>query len=413
MLLAVVFLSATAQAYETEANNVAVMGNEDCVSCEKCSSASVPLPETGQFCPFDYDDTDPESQFNKDDYGYCPNSGDGEYDTAGKPLSRRKCHFIMNVCSCPDAYYKEYELDEGTLIGIQMTILTEGVYWAEDPKAYEDRNGGGERTIWFNNYPSRQAACDAPADDLIKNFGPVRYYQTPRETINSKAMLLREPIIEVTQMVGCSDGPVPALNKSQVIEWKEKDYHYVTGAEDAENCWFRIDIPAMRLDNTAQRGDAIRIRASLIWPPKYNPMYFSGYQCECIRTVGYVSCESDKLNRGCLFFPYLVHGEEDMGGWVSGVGISTSGDYLPSDAWLELILRDSEGGRAVWKNTDMGDKFIWAFILDRVMENFSKTLAPGPVSLKVRGNFPMGGYGFLMNQQWQLGAGQMPLMCEE
>ena len=108
-----------------------------------------------------------------------------------------------------------------------------------------------------------------------------------------------------------------------------------------------------------------------------------------------------------------MQGDEDVGGWVFGMGISASGDSLPDDAWCELIMRDRDGNTAVWKNKNMGGTPVWSFILDRIMENFDGTVVPGPVSLKVRSNFPMGGYGFMMNQQWQLGAGQMPVMCQE
>ena len=201
-----------------------------------------------------------------------------------------------------------------------------------------------------------------------------------------------------------------------VVAESEFETDYVVSKKDGEKCWLRIDIPAMRLDNTAQKGDAIQVRIRLIWDKELDricPGCVPPAYCECIRTVGYVGCGSENVGGNCLFFPYLVQGEEDGGGWVSGVGISASGERLPDDAWCELVLRDPKGNIAVWKKQNMGGIPVWSFILDRIMDNFDRTVVPGPVSLEVRSNFPMGGYGFLMNRQWQIGAGQMPVMCQD
>lgn len=428
-----------AQEYDNVADIVDGVG---CVNCTKSTVGNVPLPGTSTVtgiqgatttittavCPFDYDDMDPASEFNGVDeegnrWGYCPNTAVGaqgaEYDAAGEPIPQRNVKFIVNVCECPDSC----DLNTGTKIGIQMAILTNGVYWAEDPKAYEDKNGGGYRTIWFKNYPynPRQTACNAGPEDLTKNFGTVNYYPDFREDTRDgkeagEVNMIRIPTGAAgSPLAGCSSNPVPSANRMRLIE-SEIDTDYTVTAADASTslapCWFWIDIPAMRVDGTATRGDAIQIRVSLLWQRNRGGLCEvcdPPISCECVRTVAYIGCDEFANDKGCLFFPYLVQGTEDVDGWVAGVGISAVGrDSLPADAWVELTLKDTAGNVATWKNENMENQLVWAFVLDRIMDNFAATLVPGVVSLEVSSNYRIDGYGFLMNQQWQLGSGQLP-----
>jgi len=403
-----------------------------CPYCNKSAVGNVPTPQvtsqaglqgaviydTTNVCPFDYDDNDSASEFNGVDvdgnrWGYCPSSAVGalgtEYDALGEPIAQRNVKFMINVCDCPESC----NLDVGTKIGIQMTILTPGVYWAHDPKTLD---AAGNYTVRFMNYgkqPGPQAGvCPTGEGDLTKDFGTVTYYErmAAPDALNVKGLLQRTPINPGTPLAGCANTNVPAGNRVQVLQ-SDMLTDYVVQPNDSDLCWFWIDIPAMRLDSTAQVGDAIQVRVSLLWDRELEGICSDCKPpviCECIRTVAIVGCEAPNMDKGCLFFPYLVQGTEDSDGWVAGVGISAMGDTLPGDAWVELTLKDTAGNVATWRNADMGNQLVWAFVLDRIMDNFDGTLVPGVVSLQVDSNYALDGYGFLMNQTWQLGAGQLP-----
>lgn len=427
-----VLFALTANVGAQDASNIddiTDLSTNPCPGCVKATVGNVPTPrveeiEEGQgviynttsVCPFDYDDMDPESEFNGIDadgnrWGYCPNTAVGsqgaEYDALGEPITPRNVKFMLNVCDCPESC----NLNVGTKIGIQMTILTPGVYWAHDPKTLD---ADGNYTVRFKNYAKaspQRVVCPAGDDDLTKNFGRVRYYQSISETLNSKGMLQRTPVNEGTPLAGCSNTSVPAANRMQVLQ-SERDTDYVVTSADNDLCWFWIDIPAMRLDSSAEVGSAVQVRVSLLWDREMEGICSDCKPpviCECVRTVAIVGCESTDMSSGCLFFPYLVQGTEDADGWVAGVGISAVGrDTLPDDAWVELTLRDTAGNVATWKNSSMENNLVWAFVLDRIMDNFGGTIVPGVVSMQVKSNYLIDGYSFLMNQQWQLGAGQLP-----
>ncbi len=118
----------------------------ECLNC-KCPVKNVPCPtittstgvqgavitQTGTTCPFDYDNG--VNGVITGDYGYC---------TAD--ASDRNCKVVFNICSCPESCNTKV----GTTIGLQMEILTQGVYWAYDPNAYD---ADGNATVKFNIYP--------------------------------------------------------------------------------------------------------------------------------------------------------------------------------------------------------------------------------------------------------------------
>jgi hypothetical protein len=386
------------------------LGTVTCTSCTKCALQNVPCPQTlvgiqgavtiTEACPFDYDDA----------YGYCPSTlGNTEFDAAGNGIAARKCRLVFNVCDCPDAC----NLNVGTKIGIQMTIMTTGVYWAEDEEAYD---ANGNRTIWFNNYSSPVANACAPARDaeMLKNFGTVTYYAGITESLNAKGKLDRKVTGAGVPAAGCLAGNVPAANRMTVIE-SNVATDYVVKAEDATKCMFWIDVPAMRLDGAAKAGDAIKVRTTLLWNrtvaglcPSCDPPIL----CECVITVGVVCCETKDANTGCMFFPYVLQGLQEDSGWVSGVAISALADTLPTDAWCKLTLKDQKGNVATWTNTNMGNGLVWSFVLDSIMDNFGKTLEPGATSLKVESNYRMDGYTF-MNANFGFGTGAMPRACGE
>jgi len=245
-----------------------------CENC-KCPVMNVPCPQTttivgdqgstttqvSSTCPFDYDtplyDAAEAAALNVNTYGYCPASGIGMG-------SDRNCRVIFDVCQCPAAC----ETGVGTTIGIQMTILTPGVYWAKDDTSWDEANGWN--TVWFGLFPQNQQ-CAVTTDVQTRSFGEIKYYQTISETPytfkgeNAGEGTKRTAVNEGTPAAGCLTS-IPAGNRVQVIESQVgSDYEIRDEDADIQKCKFWIDIPAMRLDGTAARGDAIQVRITLLW----------------------------------------------------------------------------------------------------------------------------------------------------
>jgi hypothetical protein len=413
LTLSVAMLVCATAAMAAEGSNqhditVLANGRSGCNTCMKCALQNVPCPSTiigeqgsvsvTEVCPFDYDDL----------YGYCPNQD--EIDADGDGIAKRKCRLVFNVCDCPDSC----NLIPGEKVGVQMTIQTTGVYWAEDSKAYD---GNGNRTIWFQNYKILGEACTPPNDTVMaKNFGRIKYYRNVVEKVNDKGKTERTLGAEGTPAADCFAGAIPSASKVQVLE-SDRVYDYQITKDDDGLCQFWIDIPAMRLDGTeAKAGDVIKVRVSLLTNRTYSGICSACDQpniCECVISVGVVCCSSKASTSGCFFFPYVLQGLQESQSWVSGVAISALVTKLPADAWCKLTLKDQLGNIATYTKRDLGNKLVWSFVLDDIMDLFdNKNMEPGATSLKVESNYRMDGYTF-MNANFGFGTGAMPRACGE
>jgi hypothetical protein len=375
----------------------------ECQNC-KCPTMNVPCPQTTvivgeqgstttqvtETCPFDYDDH----------YGYCPASGTGMG-------ADRNCRVIFDICACPEAC----DTTVGTKIGIQMTILTPGVYWAEDATLEDAVNGWD--TVWFG-LTEKVDACATQLQD--RNFGRIRYYQTLEEKFNDKGKFTRTPRTEGTPAAGCLTS-IPAVNKVKVIE-SDIETDYVIREEDTNKyqaCKFWINVPAMRLDGTAKQGDAIQVRITLLWNrvAEFCPDCAPPVLCECIRTVGVVCCDQPEVqdDKGCVFFPYVFQG---LDAWQSGIAVSAlNTDKFPENPTCTLTVKDTAGHTATYTKT--GNSYVWAFVLDQIIDGFTgaANLVPGAVSLKIESNYRMDAYSFMMADMdgSYFGAGAMARGC--
>jgi len=417
-------------------------GGTGCNFCQKCSLQNVPCPgeETGYqgskyatgVGPFDYDDA----------YGYCPNQTEIDADGNGIRVDdnkngiieanevRRKCRLIFNVCDCPESC----NLVPKNKVGIQMTILTAGVFWAKDKNVAD----GSNSTIWFQNYKTYPVEACAPAmgdltnvnKDGRKNFGRIKYYRSLTEKVNDKKKLERVPTGEGSpfsapddplthdvdeSVTGYYAGDIPPVNRVQVLE-SDRDYDYEITDADEGRCQFWIDIPAMRLDREAKAGDVIKVRVSLLTNRTFSGICSACEQpniCECVVSVGVVCCSTKTSTSGCMFFPYVLQGLQESQSWVSGVAISALVPKLPADAYCTLTLQDQLGNKATYTKRDLGNKLVWSFVLDDIMDLFdNKNMEPGATSLKVESNYRMDGYTF-MNANFGFGTGAMPRACGE
>ncbi len=223
IVMAVIFVSAPS----VEAELI------DCHNCEDCSSENLLCIGGTENCPFDYDGAQ----------GYC-SSGNGN------------CRLIFDICSCE----KACDVVVGDSFGIQMTILTPGIFWA-DPAM---------NTVNFDMFPSVAEACAASA--VTKNFGQISYYRD------------EACILAGTPAGGCVSGNLPVSN--QVIALQSSvNTDYVMSGEDSGKCKLWIDIPPMRADTWVVPGDSVNIRTAFLVNGK--PL------CECIRQVGTVGYVQD------------------------------------------------------------------------------------------------------------------------
>lgn len=381
---------------------------QGCLNCNKCTLQNVPCPQisTGiqgavsitESCPFDYDDA----------YGYCTsNQGNTEFDMSGNGIAARNCKFIINICECPAAC----EIGLNERIGIQMQILTPGVFWADNSAV----DGKDISAVSFEMYPPATNTCTAPKN-FPKKFNEVKYYQSLNTRSTGSGRVVYEPVNEGVPAAGCFAGNVPAGNRVQILQSETSgDYKIVADDLVGNKCLWVIDIPAMRLDGTAKAGDKISVRVRLLWNREEDQLLCRGCIaadiCECVREVGIVCCDTKATNEGCMFFPYVLQGLQESSGWVSGVAVSAVGlTALPADAYCELTLQDQKGVTATWTNKALGSGLVWAFVLDNIMANFGKTLEPGACSLTVKSNYPIDGYTF-MNANMQFGTGTMPRGC--
>jgi hypothetical protein len=387
-----------------------------CKSCNKCTLQNIPCPQTipgpqGSYsvtdsCPFDYDDDQyPTDLVNPGStYEYCPNQK--EIGAAGKGIAARNCKFIIDICECPDAC----EIRKGEKVGIQMEILTAGVFWADNFEV----TGKAIDTISFKMYPLSSDACKTSPFKEDK-FSSVKYYEKLTSKTTASGRVGYTPVSQGQPAEGCFAGNVPAGKRVQVLQ-SEISGDYTLEDEDVKNklCVWMIDIPPMRLDGTAKAGDKIKVRVRLLWNRDQDLLCLDCTVpdiCECVVEVGIVCCNVKTSSEGCVFFPYVLQGLQESSGWVSGVAISAVGlTALPADAYCTLTLQDQKGNTVTWTNKALGNSLVWSFVLDNIMDNFGAKLEPGATSLTVKSNYPIDGYTF-MNANFGFGTGAMARGC--
>ena len=403
----------------------AYAGAGTCYNCEKCAPGKIPCPgsetqtgpqgttttTTDAASPFDYDGTPVGGAFGP--WGYCAG-----YNILEQP--DRNCKMIFDICKCPTAC----EFNAGDRIGIKMTILTGGVYWA-DPS---------HRTIYFDMYANENAPCPTTnlgvptvttmeesnvydngagwgeEDDIItnrevRNFGPIEYYRDTAATVLG------------TPLAGDYTGTIPVANQVVSLQsFAETDYMITKDDTNDYDCKLWIDIPPMRLDGTAQAGAPINVEVQILYDRENVGICAECHPpitCECTRQVGIICCDSQEVvtGAGCMFFPYVLQGLIDSSGWSTGVAVSCREDAMPADAWVKLTLKDQGGNTSSYTRTNMGSGLVWAFVLDDIMAEFDTALIAGATSLQVESNYSMDGYQFL-NVAGTFGAGSNARGCD-
>lgn len=155
------------------------------------------------------------------------------------------CKLVLNVCSCPNAC----DFEAGWVIGVELRILTAGVYWAEDSNTPAFADAGtncyqGDYELNFSRYPNANAACLATQHtDTFK----VAYFDGdgnrvpgPGSQIANRAKIIRT--------IAPFDG-----------------YELTTADISGQLCAFWIDVPAMQADPwEITPGSLVVLRMSML-----------------------------------------------------------------------------------------------------------------------------------------------------
>jgi len=370
----------------------------ECGNCNKCGVGNVPCPETiygpqgstsiTNSCPFDYDgdrytNADTLTGFvngRNGSWGYC----DGANYAVDNP---RNCKVLFDICECPEAC----EFVAGQQIGIRMTIKTQGVYWA-DPNM---------NTIFFDMFTPTEVAngttCNqvimdvAPGTNAVRNFGEVRYYRDPQRTGSSA--------LPGTPVAGCFAGNVGAPNDVTTLESVLATDYLIT-INDANACYLWLDIPAMRLDGTARRGDAINVEITLLYDRLNTGLCTDCHPpitCSCVRQVGVVCC--DVALNNCMYFPYVTESVTADNWWTGVVVTNLSGSSVSSPT-VKMTLTDSAG--SIFTYEEVMSKQVQAWTVGNLPWAQGGTPV-GASWLKVDGNFQMDGYQFIGNPDFGAG----------
>ena len=226
------------------AGSVMAAGESDCTQCKGYNIPNITCPlEQGQtMCAFDYDDPAP---------GNCP-TPTSVYQISN--LGRA----VFDLCSCPTAC----KIIEGNILGVQIEILTPGVYFAYDPNINPDVNVNGALgahdgtdTLRFSLFPKAKLESACAANNFDRYFTDLKYY-------NANGALVSR--------LSSSCGTVPAapldMRAKKLIVDKPGGYRVNATDVRAKDCQMWIDMPRMIFSeaefSAAKAGSEVKVRIS-------------------------------------------------------------------------------------------------------------------------------------------------------
>lgn len=245
----------------------------NCDPCTKCDTWHIPgngciTLQQGQQAVlnvFDWDAT----------YGYCEQQNTAFFAYPGtNNVAIRNCRMVFDICQCPEAC----TLEEGWVLGIQMEILTPGVYFATDPDVpmfdtltpapFDTINQAGQNCYSPNTYQLRfrrftKAQASTPCTqttflspghtryDTMK----VAYYQNTAQANAGNALTWAQ------------GGPGPAGERLAKVVRTPTPYDgwELNEADvDGQLCNFWYDVPAMIASGTITSGQHVEVKVSLL-----------------------------------------------------------------------------------------------------------------------------------------------------
>lgn len=464
--------------------------DDPCYTCPKCEQGIIACPGEQQAgnCALNPENVSYESDYRNneaagEDDGIqgldVDGDGNNDYDYTGiipnfnanGPDEERigfhneteNCKYWFNICQCQEdvcdppipGQISQQQFNDffqaGKSVGLRMKIMTEGVYWTNQPAmiqafrnpvtcgpsgyecgdnpefegmfpdedfdgsgAYEmettaDTNNNGEfdrEDIRFRNYnplivlqdgePMPAPGYDATPNTNERNPEDLDVHYTYYSSTSCTPGTEVTPIDSQTQ-TACS---VPSANRARSM-WINNAYQFgpIDINRNMHNWW--INIPEMRFDNSViQPGDELVVQIDLLIGGNICPECTT---CSCEVTLG-VFCPPEE-GAGMMFFPYVVSG---LAGWQTGIVTTNleSNNVSAADMEATYTLTDSAGATFTYTKTDF-DSVVWATFLDDILDDFDGgTPEPGAAWLRVETNFNVDGYSFLTDGNF--GAGTLP-----
>jgi len=349
---------------------------------------------------FDYDSDMADGYSGAD--GYCDNG------------QNPNCKILFDICDCSDTS----RFTSGQTIGIRMTMLTDGVYFAHD-EDYIAMNKFNDSE--YDDGTLCAASFQTGGDRYAEFAGGFNYYDAAGDACDPAAQAIER----------CT---VPDDDKAVVME-SMKDVGYIIQEADVAGgvCVWWLDMPAMRYDlDEITLGDMVAVKIELLhrdadicdnWEPI----------CDCVVELGILGCESEVIDDisldNCMYFPYVLFG----GNWATGVVVSNTSGILfdhygqyaevvmgpyasefpeaiaPADMEITYTLEDSTGALFT-KTFAAGSLTSTIHVFALTGEGWTEgTPAAGPAMLRVNTNFPSDGYSFLTDGNF--GAGTLSRLC--
>jgi len=320
----------------------------------------------------------------------CPT---GQVTSCGPVALPWEC-FVFPVCNCPD----QTKFEVGDQIGVRMTILTPGVYWADT-----------QTIVAFNAYKSQADACARATDHLTGAFG----------TVASPNQYWPE-----TCGVGTAGVPYTGTTCSGWTgKFKAMSVQELTAPTGfftiPDNSWIGysywvIEIPDIRIDvdeviAAGVSGQKVQIKIELTEPGAGGICTGAcRVICECTVEPAYICTSGSQpvTEASCMYFPYVLQQEDP---WITGLAITNvSGVIAPTDMSAVFNLTDKSGALFTYTKANFtGD--VWADTLDNILPLFSGTPATGAAWLKVTTNFKADGYQFMTDGNF--GGSTLPRSC--
>lgn len=244
----------------------------DCDPCAKCTPWHIPAVgctalaqgQTATVNVFDWDAT----------YGYCEQQGQTSFTYPGtNNVALRNCRLVFDICKCPEAC----QLEEGWVIGVQMEILTPGVYFAADPDVpqfngatptpWDDYNVAGTYCYSPNTYQLRfrrlpETAASTPCTTTDFRMGGRTTYDTMKISYYTNATQANAGN-EITWAVG-PGAAGQGLAKVVRTPTPYDGWELTEADVDNQLCNFWYDVPAMIASGTVTSGQTVQLKVSLL-----------------------------------------------------------------------------------------------------------------------------------------------------
>jgi len=263
-VFAMVFATCMAGYAQTVAN---------CSPCNKCSTWHIP----GNGCTtlaqgqnavvnvFDWDAT----------YGYCEQQTTAFFNYPGtRNVALRNCRLVFDICTCPEAC----SLEEGWVLGVQMEILTPGVYFANDPDV--PAFNGGTAPPW-DNINAANSYCYSPNTyqlrfrRIAKTQSTVPctltdFLATGRTTYDTMKVAYYQNTTQANAgnaITWAQGGPgATGQNLAKVIRTPTPydGWELMEADVDGQFCNFWYDVPAMVASGTITSGQHVELKVSLL-----------------------------------------------------------------------------------------------------------------------------------------------------